>query len=416
VPTLTSGDAGGIVGPRQIKGAIISSELVEADDWAGYFELLGHETERRWAAVDGDTGGFAEIAAAVLADVPMPVGFDSATLLADVVARRDLPTQEDPRAGFGEPPLTLFRGNEFFVSALYWLDGTTTIHQHSFSGAFRVLSGSSLHMPYDFDVREALSDRLKLGALDMHAPEILRCGDIRAIHYGDEFIHSLFHLERPSVTAVIRTYGDGSPQPVYLRPGLSLDPFLRDNSMARRFQSLLSLQAIDPGAARRAAQAFIEDEDLWAGFLLLMRWTDRVDRGQSLFDLVAVMQRRHGEVMQDLGTALVEYRREFSIGMRRRTLRDPEQRLFLALLLNLPDVNSIQSVLRQIYPEREPGDVLADWVTDLSHPQNKEMSGISLSADSVAQLTGALRACDPKALHAISTSMSPPELLSPLFN
>jgi hypothetical protein len=184
------------VGPRQIKGAIISSELVEADDWAGYFELLGHETERRWAAVDGDKGGFAEIAAAVLADVPMPVGFDSATLLADVVARRDLPTQEDPRAGFGEPPLTLFRGNEFFVSALYWLDGTTTIHQHSFSGAFRVLSGSSLHMPYDFDVREALSDRLKLGALDMHAPEILRCGDIRAIHYGDEFIHSLFHLER----------------------------------------------------------------------------------------------------------------------------------------------------------------------------------------------------------------------------
>jgi hypothetical protein len=115
-------------------------------------------------------------------------------------------------------------------------------------------------------------------------------------------------------------------------------------------------------------------------------------------------------------TALVEYRREFSIGMRRRTLRDPEQRLFLALLLNLPDVTSIQSVLRQIYPERQPGDVLADWVTDLSHPQNKEMSGISLSADSVAQLTGALRACDPKALHAISTSVSPPELLSPLFN
>lgn len=351
----------------------------------------------------------------MLADVPTPVGLDATTLLADVVARRDLPRQEDPRAGFGEPPLTLFRSDQFFISALYWLDGTTTIHQHSFSGAFRVLCGSSLHMPYDFDAREAVTDRLKLGALDMHAPEILRCGDIRAIHYGDTFIHSLFHLDRPSVTAVIRTYSDGSSQPIYLRPGLAFDPFLQDNSMLRRFQSLLSLQAIDPSAAWRAAQDFVEHEDLWAGFLLLMRWNDRVDRGQSLSDLFAVMQRRHGEVMQDLGNALLEYQREFSIGTRRRTLRDPEQRLFLALLLNLPDVTSIQSVLRQIYPERQPGDVLADWVTDLSHPRYKEMLGISLSADSVAQLTGALRACDPKALHAISASVHPPELLSSLF-
>ena len=168
-------------------------------------------------------------------------------------------------------------------------------------------------------------------------------------------------------------------------------------------------------AAWRAAQAFIEDEDVWAGFLLLMRWAARVDRGESLFDLVGIMQRRHGEVMRDLRTALVEDQREFSIFMRRRMLRDPEQRLFLALLLNLPDVTSIQSVLRQIYPERQPGDVLAEWVTELSHPRNRETSGISLSADSLAQLTGALRACDPNALRAISTSVRPPELLSTLF-
>ena len=146
-----------------------------------------------------------------------------------------------------------------------------------------------------------------------------------------------------------------------------------------------------------------------------MRWAQRVDRGESLFDLVAVMQRRHGEVVQDLQTALVEILRSSSIVMRRRVVHDPEQRLFLALLLNLPDVTSIQSVLRQIYPERQPGDVLAEWVTKLLHPQNSEMSGISLSADSVAQLTDALRTCDPKALRAISTSVRLPRLLSPLF-
>lgn len=284
----------------------MTSELAQTEDWAGYCELLGRETERRLAAANGDKGQFAEIASAVLADVPMPVGLDATALLEDVVAGRDLPEQEDPRAAFGEPPLTLFRGDEFFVSALYWLDGTTTIHQHSFSGAFRVMCGSSLHVPYRFEPRETVSDQLMLGALEMRAPEILHCGETRAIHYGDAFIHSLFHLDRPSVTAVIRTYSDRSPQPVYMRPGLAVDPIPRDNSMIRRLQSLLSLQAIDAAAAWRAAQAFIEDEDVWAGFLLLMRWAARVDRGESLFDLVGIMQRRHGEVMRDLRTALVE--------------------------------------------------------------------------------------------------------------
>jgi len=394
----------------------MTSKLVPADDWAGYFELLGRETERCLAAAGGDKDRFPEIAAAVLGNVPTPMQLDWTTLLEDVVAGRSLlPRQEDPGATFGEPPLTLFRSDRFFVSALYWLDGTTSIHQHSFSGAFRVLCGSSLHVAYDFDVREALSDQLRLGSLDRHAPEVLRCGDVRTIQYGDAFIHSLFHLDRPSVTVVIRTYSDGSSQPNYLQPGLAFDAFIQDDLLARRFQSLLSLGAIDPAAAWRAAKAFIQEEDLGTGFSLLMRWAQRVDRGESLFDLVAVMQRCHGEVVQDLQAALVEMLRSFSIVTRRRMVHDPEQRLFLALLLNLPDVTSMQGVLRQIYPERRPGDVLAEWVTELSHPQNREMSGISLSADSVAMLAGALRTCDPEALRAISTRVRPPELLSSLF-
>jgi hypothetical protein len=94
--------------------------------------------------------------------------------------------------------------------------------------------------------------------------------------------------------------------------------------------------------------------------------------------------------------------------------REPQQRLFLALL-TLPDATSIQSVLRQIYPEQQPGDVLAAWVTDLSHPRNRELGGISLSADSLAQLTDALRACDPEARRAMSTRVRIPKLLAPLF-
>jgi hypothetical protein len=34
------------------------------------------------------------------------------------------------------------------IEALFWVDGTTSIHQHSFSGAFQVLAGKSIHSRY----------------------------------------------------------------------------------------------------------------------------------------------------------------------------------------------------------------------------------------------------------------------------
>jgi hypothetical protein len=395
---------------------MMTTTIVRAPHWAGYFQSLGRETERRLATGHVDRDGFADLAAAVLREVPPPADFDWTTLLQDVVAGRELlPAQEDPGATFGEPPLTLFRSDEFFVSALYWLDGTTSIHQHSFSGAFRVLGGSSLHVPYDFEPRDFVSDHLTLGALDMHAPEILRCGDTRTIQYGDALIHSLFHLHRPSVTVVIRTYSDRSAQPNYLQPGIAFDAFLSDTLMARRFQSLLTLRAIDPAAAWRAAKGFVEDADLWDGFQLLMKWAQQVDHGETLTDLLAVMQRRHGEVVQDLQTAVVEVVRSFAIVLRRRMVHDPEQRLFLALLLNLRNVASIEAVLRQIYPQRQPGDVLAEWVAELTHPRNCETLGISLTASAAGKLADALRACDREALRTISDSERLPRMFSPLL-
>ncbi|MFN2514442.1 MAG: hypothetical protein ABR568_23900, partial [Pyrinomonadaceae bacterium] len=54
-----------------------------------------------------------------------------------------LPHQYDVEGRFGNPPITLFAGPRFHIDVYYWLDGTTSIHQHSFTGAFQVLLGSS---------------------------------------------------------------------------------------------------------------------------------------------------------------------------------------------------------------------------------------------------------------------------------
>jgi hypothetical protein len=66
-----------------------------------------------------------------------------------------IPTQQDVSATFGDPPLTLFSGPRFHIDVYYWLDGTTSVHQHSFCGAFQVLIGSSIHSQYSFQNRPA---------------------------------------------------------------------------------------------------------------------------------------------------------------------------------------------------------------------------------------------------------------------
>jgi len=61
-----------------------------------------------------------------------------------------LPEQQDIEGRFGNPPITMFSGARFYIDVYYWLDGTTAIHQHSFTGAFQVLLGSSIHSRYSF--------------------------------------------------------------------------------------------------------------------------------------------------------------------------------------------------------------------------------------------------------------------------
>ena len=88
---------------------------------------------------------------------------------------------------------------------LYWFASTTAIHDHAFCGAFSVLDGGSLHSQYSFTPSVNCGDGLTLGTLESIRNERLRKGDVRTIHPYDGLIHSLFHIEHPSVSLVVRT-------------------------------------------------------------------------------------------------------------------------------------------------------------------------------------------------------------------
>ncbi|MBK8286905.1 MAG: hypothetical protein IPK97_19710 [Ahniella sp.] len=178
--------------------------------------------------------------------------------------------QADLDGRFAEPPVSLYAGEHFDISALFWLDGTTSIHQHGFCGAFHVLSGSSIHSQYRFERHEVNAEsesgsplhaddamcpaiaetqpRAIEGTLHLVGCEVLHAGSTRTIRRGQGFIHALFHMVRPSVTIVVRTITDDPKQNVqydYRWPGFGFDPFHRHAPTIRTQQFLKMLQKLD---------------------------------------------------------------------------------------------------------------------------------------------------------------------------
>ena len=98
------------------------------------FQKLGEELELRWRQRDYAAAAFPELAAALLegADELEQVG--TWEILRWIARAPTLPEQRDPQSHFSDLAITLYDTPRFFVSALVWLDGTTAIHQHSFSG------------------------------------------------------------------------------------------------------------------------------------------------------------------------------------------------------------------------------------------------------------------------------------------
>ena len=396
----------GSISPLPLPGAL-----------GNYAADLGRAVEDGWAARGDHVSAFPEVSAKCLREVDVPADLDAPSILRTVATTRHLVRQEDPKGTFGRPPVTLWRSRDFFVSALFWFDGTTTIHQHGFSGAFRVLAGGSIHAPYQFSVAEEITHRLVLGTLGLSGPELLRVGDVRPIEPGERFIHALFHLERPSVTLVVRTFGQptGQPQYNYLRPGVAYDPFYRDDLLERRFQSVVALADLDPDLGAETACELINDEDLWVGYLLARRWFAHVDRGDRLQRLLQALTRRHGDITAPLLASFEDERRNVSISARRQLLTDAEHRLFLALLLNLPDRASIDKILSQRFPGEDAGALLSRWVTELASPSRRGISGLVMDEARTAAVAEQLRSGRSDALGRVKLAGPPSELLQGLF-
>jgi hypothetical protein len=329
-------------------------------------EQLGAEVERAWRAADYDEPAFPAIARDALAGTPLAGRVTIDALIDATCELAPLPPQGELEPQFGEPAITLFAAPRFYIEALFWLDGTTAIHQHAFSGAFHVLAGSSIHTRWRFRERRRVNAQFRIGACGFAGSELLEAGATREIHPGDGFIHSLFHLDRPSVTIVVRTFHAAGfdPQLSYHPPGVALDPFHREPRRTAQLQVIDHLLRTDRERGLALAEQLVATSDFATAYSVVERQfaatpNDRAGLGR----LLAMLEATHGE---PLGPVFEERRRQQFLIARRATVWSPDHRFFLALLLNVPRRDLVLAMVAQRAPGRDPIDTVLGWVEELS--------------------------------------------------
>lgn len=300
------------------------------------FRRLGDALGVAWAQANYDELAFPALAVEALAAAHLHVGFSPSEFLQGLLLRDTAIPQSD--GSFGEPPIVPYRGRGFFIEVLYWLDATTDIHSHGFSGAFQVLHGASIHATYGFSEKTRVRSTLRVGHVAFRGVEHLRQGDVRPILAGDRFIHALFHLARPSVSVVVRTTReqDHLPQLNYLPPFIAWDPLEEDRLRDRRAQALTVLLETDRPAMQAALEALARDADLATLFHALRHLTKHIVEPAELAHYTSIARERHGELADQLLASLLEDLRQRHITARRANVQDPHLRWLLALLLNVP--------------------------------------------------------------------------------
>lgn len=388
---------------------------------AGYFDDLGKLVAEHWHRLGRRTGALAEAAASALESLPPGPEVGALPVLEHAAGCEDLPAFQSAMSDvFGQPPLVLHQGDGFYIQALNWIDGTTDIHQHGFDGAFAVAEGMSLHVRYRFDPGDQLADgHLVVGTLSMEEPEILRPGEVRPINAGFGFVHALFHLERPTVTVVVRnlTSGLDHPQFSYLRPGLGFDKLWSDRRTGKRLQALGAIHRLDPTAARKMVADVVADAPPWLSFLAAHDALYRLGWSDEVADLCRVLGRRLPPLAGLLEPAFQLEAQVGNVLARRGLLTERHHRILLAMLANLPDRAAVRSVVGELHPGEQPERRILEWVNELSSPEYRAVSGLRLTEQQRAVIRARLEEDSPveDALEALAGGIDAPPILRELL-
>ncbi len=361
-----------------------------------FFQRLGSVVGRLWKERNYNEEDFPEVASRGLSELPPHQHVSLWDVAKWGLTTEQLPPQADLGAKFGQPPLTVYSARDFRIEVLFWVQGIPAIHQHSFSGAFHVMHGSSLQCLWDFKPVEQLAMRLAVGQVSLTKAELLRKGDSRPILAGKQMIHSTFHLDRPSLTVVVRTLGeiDKLPQYAYLPPTIAYAEQNDVPSVKRRTQLLRMLLISGKHAEfSEIVRHILATEDAYSIFHFLLSTFELLEDEDERHSLLLAARLRHPGLIEALIPALAQVERTNKTVRIREQISNCDLQFFLALLLNVPQRSAILKLTEQRYPSRDPVDSILSWINGLSEVG---VLGVRLPKPWLLMLECLLRDCSPQ--------------------
>ena len=344
------------------------------------FQQLGAEIESIWLEQNYNEEHLPAIAKDALTRADLPSKLSAWDVVEWALVQTELPRQRDVHGRFADPPITIYSGPRFHIDVYFWFEGTTAIHQHGFCGAFQVLMGSSIHSWYEFETGEVVNTFAEIGDMNLKVCEILEVGDVQEIWAGKPYIHSLFHLDQPSATIVVRT--DRSPlhlpQFAYYKPTLALDPFFEQETVTKKMQIVAALVRAKRPDADRLIADLLDTSDLQTSFSILshLRGLLKSNQLSQLFKLegpkarfdsfLEIVKKRHGASGETLRSVFEHLDMLDEIVYRRGFVTEPEHRFFMALLLNVDERTRIFDLIKYRFPDADPIEKILDWTFDLA--------------------------------------------------
>ena len=330
-----------------------------------FFNELGGKVLERWKQENFSLEKFPEIARLAIDERLPSEHVDLSAFIQEFLLNDDQPLQT--QSGFGQPELVAYDHPRFYIQILVWMDGTTDIHQHEFSGAFHVMSGSSIHALYTFEKEQSVTPHLRMGKVHMQNIELLETGRTVPIISGQSCIHSLFHLDTPSVTVVVRTQNDPgmNPQFNYLPPHMAVDPMFHDTLTMRRKQLLDLLEQMQVPSYAALVLQMVEELDFERGFYLLQHCMGALSELGHFEEALAIFEKKHGALADGVSATLNEGVRRDAIKNMRGAIAEPEHRFFLALLMNVSTRADLLALVAQRFPDEAPIETVLRWTMEL---------------------------------------------------
>jgi hypothetical protein len=254
------------------RGADRSSATTErAAQFLAIVRKLADDIEKGWNRAGRATEAFQGVAREALEALGRPPRIGLEEVLSTLARCEVLPTQAAAASGtWGDPPVTVYNGEDFLIDVYFFVEPTLSIHSHSFTGAFTPLVGRCAHTTFRLEEASREGTGFLFGALSPLRPEILSPGDVRGIPLGLDLIHNVAHLSEPTVSLVTRTAADRSDVGLYafFLPGLGMrsSDYLDEGAGKKVGLIKLMHRIRDPRMAERVGVMLDHAEDLHAAW------------------------------------------------------------------------------------------------------------------------------------------------------